>query len=67
MASVPEVVGWVTLPQAAEIMGKSRQYVHRMAVKKKFHSLSRIGNTVVVNVWEVHDKAGHYDAPVVSS
>jgi len=65
LEAVPEVWGWCTLPQAAERMKVSRQYVHRLAVQGKFKSLSRIGTTFVVNVWEVGDMAGQDDQPGV--
>jgi hypothetical protein len=58
---VPELPGWVTIPDAAKILNLSRQYVHRLAVSGTFTSLHRVGSTFVINVWEVNDIAGNYE------
>jgi predicted DNA-binding protein (UPF0251 family) len=52
---VPVLPGWVTLAEAAEAIGVSRQHCWRMADKGKWKSLRVIGesNVYVVSTEEV--------------
>lgn len=47
---LPLVPGWISLTEAAERLGHTRQHGHRMAVQGKFRSLSRVGTSHVVLV-----------------
>lgn len=58
---IPELAGWLTIPDAAKAMKLSRQYVHRLAASGTFTSLHRVGSTFIVSVWEVNDLQGNYE------
>lgn len=55
---VKPLEGWMTLPEVAEYMGLSRQYVHRMA-SKWFIGLRRIGSVLIVQEEEVRHLTEH--------
>jgi predicted site-specific integrase-resolvase len=52
---VPTLWGWLTLPEVAERLGVSRQYVHTQAVSGKFQTLHRIGSIYIVSTDEVEN------------
>lgn len=55
-AGIPELTPWITLPDAAEILGISRQHAYNRAVQGVFSTLHRIGkSTFVVSSEEVQD------------
>ena len=58
--AVPRLTGWITLPEAAKLLGFSRQYCYRLAQNEKFKSLHRIGesSTFVVSEAEVAEIRG---------
>ena len=58
---IPELDGWMTIPDAARAMKLSRQYVHRLAASGSFTSLHRVGSTFIVSSWEVSDLQGKYE------
>lgn len=47
---VPKLEGWVTISEAAEILGISRQAVHKMVNSGKFRSARKIGSSKPVFV-----------------
>jgi excisionase family DNA binding protein len=54
---IPLLDGWVTLPEAAQRLGISRQYAYKLASDGYFQSLRRLGESVlVVGTWDVIDK-----------
>jgi excisionase family DNA binding protein len=54
---IPLLDGWVTLPEAAQRLGISRQYAYKLASDGYFRSLRRLGESVlVVGTWDVIDK-----------
>lgn len=55
LLEVPQLEGWMTLPEAADAMGYSRQYVHTLASTGIFTSLRRIGTYLIVSTDEVFD------------
>jgi len=58
---IPELEGWLTIPDAAKALELSRQYVHRLAASGTFTSLHRVGSTFIVSSWEVEDLKGNYE------
>ena len=54
----PALDGWVGLTEAAEMLGISRQHCWRMATRKKWASLHRVGSSdvYVVSLEEVEQK-----------
>lgn len=56
---IPTLEGWVTIQDAANILGYSRQYAYRQATEGKFKTLHRISNIdiFVVQEKEVKDMA----------
>lgn len=53
--TLPRIPGWVTLTQAGELLGVSRQHSYRMARERTFKTLSRVGDsfTTVVSTEEI--------------
>lgn len=41
--TIPALEGWMKLADAGEILGLTRQYVFRLATKKGFKTICRIG------------------------
>ncbi len=55
--NIPLLDGWITLPEAAQRLGVSRQYAYKLASDNYFQSLHRLGESVlVVATWDVIDK-----------
>ena len=50
---VPRLDGWLTLPEAAELLGVTRQQAFKMAKQGAFKTEHRIGQTMVVKNSEV--------------
>lgn len=57
---LPTLPGWITLADAAELFGWSRQYTHRKAAGGYFSTLTRVGNTYIINTWEANDLVEDY-------
>lgn len=53
LEDVPQVDEWMSLPEAGDSLGVSRQQVHRMAASGRFETLSRVGTYLVVASQEV--------------
>lgn len=53
--TLPKVPGWVSITEAAQMLGVSRQHGFRMAKNRRFETLSRVGTsfTFVVKTEEV--------------
>lgn len=52
---VPVLEGWMTLPEAADALGYSRQYVHALAANGKFKTIHRVGTYLIVSTDEIHE------------
>jgi predicted DNA-binding transcriptional regulator AlpA len=50
----PRLEGWLTLPEAAEKLGMSRQRVHQICDKGGFTTAHEIGTFIVVRAAEVN-------------
>lgn len=54
--NIPLLDGWITLPEAAQRLGVSRQYAYKLASDGYFKTLHRLGESVlVVSDYEVEN------------
>jgi hypothetical protein len=56
--TVPTLDGWMTLTEAADALEVTRQHAYRMATKKRWNSLHKLGTPAifVVSTDEVSEK-----------
>lgn len=47
---IPTISEWITLPEAAQRLGISRQYAYKRAADNYFKTLSKIGDELVTYV-----------------
>lgn len=59
---VPPLEGWVTVAQAAELLGITRQAVHKKILDGTLHSARRLGSVskpiFILEVGEIDDLVG---------
>ncbi len=60
-AEAPRLADWITLTEAAEKLGVTKQAVHRMVAKTQLHTLHKIGSRPVYI--SLRDRGGRTELP----